>query len=84
MQQVGYLLGAVAAFVAFFLIASPERFFRRQIKKKKTVGPSYWGNYHDNENTDDQYQCIESVVYSNKDQAIVGSETYARGWGVKE
>ncbi len=83
MQHVGYLFGAIAAFVAIFLIASPERFFKRQCKSKKLVGPSYWGSYH-NESENKEHGYIESIIYPTKDQSLVGSDTYARGRGVKE
>ena len=80
----GYLCGAIAAFVAIFLVASPERFFRPQTKSKKIVGSGYWGSYDgaEKKNTDKGY--IECVVYPVKERGVVGSETYARGWGVKE
>ncbi len=84
MQHFGYLLGAIATFVAIFLVASPERFFKPKSKSKKIVGPSYWGNYTSTESENEDHKCIESIVYVSKDQALVGSETYARGWGVKE
>jgi hypothetical protein len=84
MQYFGYLFGAIATFVAIFLVASPERFFKPQSKSKKIVGPSYWGNYIDSQTENTEHTRIESVIYPSKDQAIVGSETYARGWGVKE
>lgn len=84
MQQFGYLLGAIAAFVAIFLIATPERFFKPASKRKKIVGPSYWGNYTDATEEAEEHKIIESIVYPGRDQGIVGSETYARGWGVKE
>jgi len=84
MQHVGYLFGAIAAFVAIFLVASPERFFRRQTKSKKIVGASYWGSYDSAKSENKEHGHIESIIYPSKDHSIAGSETYARGWGVKE
>jgi hypothetical protein len=84
MQHAGYLFGAIAAFVAIFLVASPERFFKRQSKSKKIVGAGYWGNYNSVEGESKEHGYIESVIYASKDQSLAGSETYAKGWGVKE
>jgi len=84
MQYVGYLFGAIAAFIAIVMIAMPERFFKREVEKKKIVGPSYWGNYTDNNIEPEEYKCIESTIYPGKDPVIVGSTTYAQGRGVKE
>jgi hypothetical protein len=84
MQYTGYLFGAIAAFVAIFLVASPERFFKSQNKRKKIVGPSYWGNYSNIEEELEEHKCIESIVYPSKDPTLAGSSTYAKGWGVKE
>ena len=54
MQHIGYLFAAIAAFIAIFLIASPNRFFKAPGKRKKIVGPSYWGNYYNNPNPEDE------------------------------
>ena len=84
MEYVGHLLGAIAALVAIVMIAIPERFFKRPGEKTKMVGPSYWGNYRQNNGEPDEYKCIESTVYPGRDPVTVGSTTYAQGRGVKE
>lgn len=45
---------------------------------------SYWGTYNNGESENKEHGYIESIVYPSKEQSLVGSETYARGWGVKE
>lgn len=80
-----YLFGIMIAVVVLLVIAMPERFFKPKTSKKKTVGPSYWGNYHYTSGyAEDENAQIEVTVHQRKDKIHVGGTAYQAGRGVRQ
>lgn len=85
MEYLSYFFEAVAAALLLMVVAMPHRIFVTNHEKKKVVGPSYWGNYHyAPPEISDEMKRIEVTVHKRRDTVIGGSESYARGRGVKE
>ena len=82
---ISYLFGILIAVAVLLVIAMPERIFKAKTSKKKTVGPSYWGNYHYMPgHVEDESARIEFTIHPRKDKVHAGGTTYQAGRGVRQ
>jgi hypothetical protein len=66
------------------VIAMPERIFKTKTSKKKTVGPSYWGNYqYLQDHPVEETEQIEFTIHPRKDKVHAGGNAYNSGKGVR-
>lgn len=78
-----YLFEIIIGVAVLLVIAMPERFFKTKTSKKKTVGPSYWGNYQFSQNHPvDETAQIEVTVHLRKDKVHAGGNAYNSGKSV--
>jgi hypothetical protein len=78
-----YLFEILIGIVVLLVIAMPERIFKTKSSKKKTVGPSYWGNYpHLQDYPVEETALIEVTIHPRKDKVHAGGNAYNSGRSV--
>jgi hypothetical protein len=78
-----YLFEILIGIAVLLVIAMPERFFKTQTSKKKSVGASYWGNYqYLNDHPVEETEQIEVTVHLRKVKVNAGGNKYNSGKSV--
>ncbi|MDR3615323.1 MAG: hypothetical protein P4L53_17320 [Candidatus Obscuribacterales bacterium] len=78
-----YLFEILIGIAVLLVIAMPERMFKTKSSKKKTVGPSYWGNYQQRQDYPmEETAQIEVTIHPRKDKVHAGGNAYNSGRSV--